>query len=221
MLPALAMELSLSMSRIAILANAILDRNALDTPAVDLGRCFVCARTFSAGKGVGLNGRFCSKLCLEAYDGGYVHRDAGAQYKLQVRGDGSLIDCPGCKRPFISKGLRVCSDACEHRLKEQATIAAVMAEVGMEAGPKRSFTCQHCGKSFPRWRNGKTVPKGTRFCSDSCGAKARRKAARKAPFGQSEPNRPHVAQNRSEVPVSQQAPTWSEFPLNLVGGRIG
>jgi hypothetical protein len=91
------------MSRIAILANAILrDRNALDTPAVDLGRCFVCARTFSAGKGVGLNGRFCSKLCLEAYDGGYVHRDAGAQYKLQVR------ECRGCRRLCLSHPLPSC-----------------------------------------------------------------------------------------------------------------
>jgi hypothetical protein len=74
-----------------------------------------------------------------------------------------------------------------------------MAEVAMETIPKRAFTCEQCGHSFPRWRNGKTVPSNTRFCSDSCAGKARRRAAkidRAAPIGQTGNIAPGSAQKR-------------------------
>jgi hypothetical protein len=46
-------------------------------------------RTLSAGKGTGANGRFCSRLCVEAHDSGYVHRTDGNGYQYPARGEGS------------------------------------------------------------------------------------------------------------------------------------
>jgi hypothetical protein len=43
--------------------------------APDFAHCFLCNRTFSDGKGFGINGRFCSMLCLNAYDAGFVLRE--------------------------------------------------------------------------------------------------------------------------------------------------
>jgi hypothetical protein len=168
--------------RTATLANAILRDTLADWPetAVDLTRCFVCARTFSAGKGTGTNGRFCSRLCVEAHDSGYVHHHDGDGYQFPARGDGFLIDCRSCRRPFVSKGLRCCSEACERQMKEQATIAAVMAEVGAEPTGYVHRKCQQCGQNIPRYvgvgKARKETKKTARFCSKRCADKARRSA---------------------------------------------
>jgi hypothetical protein len=68
--------------RTATIANAILRDTLADRSdtAVDLCRCLLCDRTFTVGNGVGINGRFCSRLCLEAFDTGYVHHESGAHY---------------------------------------------------------------------------------------------------------------------------------------------
>jgi ribosomal protein L24E len=88
--------------------------------------------------------------------------------------DGVLLACRGCGRQFVSKGLRCCSAACEHRLHEQAANAALMAEVGMEVAAKRK--CQECGADIPRWTGVGTkrrqVPVSTRFCSQKCRRRA-------------------------------------------------
>jgi predicted nucleic acid-binding Zn ribbon protein len=51
-----------------------------------------------------------------------------------------------------------------------------MAEVGMEP-MREKRKCEECGGDIPFWRKGKTVPKNTRFCGESCQGKARRKKA--------------------------------------------
>jgi hypothetical protein len=166
--------------RVSTIAAAILrDRNAPDpAPTVDLNRCILCARTFTQGRGFGLNGRFCSRLCLEAYDTGYVHRDAGARYTCHARGDGFVVDCRQCRRPFVSKGLRCCSDACERRLKERADIAETMASVEMETTGYTYRKCAQCNGAIPRYtgtgRKRRETRQDARFCSRRCSDKARR-----------------------------------------------
>jgi hypothetical protein len=61
--------------------------------APDLDHCLPCSRAFSEGKGTGANARFCSMLCQNAFDAGYVHREPKPPYSLPSRGDGFLIDC--------------------------------------------------------------------------------------------------------------------------------
>jgi RecA-family ATPase len=39
-----------------------------------------------------------------------------------MRGDGFLINCKGCHRPFVSKGRRCCSTECERKFKEHKEI---------------------------------------------------------------------------------------------------
>src|SRR5215468_8657554 len=86
--------------------------------APDFAHCFMCGRTFTDGKGHGLNGRFCSVLCLDGSDAGLMPAQP-PRYKFPIRGDGFLIDCQGCKRPFVSKGLRCCSADCECKYRER------------------------------------------------------------------------------------------------------
>jgi hypothetical protein len=176
--------------RTSTLASIIARDSLADRPdtSFDLGRCFLCARSFTVGKGTGTNGRFCSHLCVEAYDGGYQHREPGA-YSHPARGDGFLIDCPGCRRPFVSKGLRCCSDACERHLKEQADIAETMASVEMESTGYVYRKCEHCAGNIPRYvgvgKARKETRKDARFCSKRCADKARRPSkADKATFAQ-------------------------------------
>jgi hypothetical protein len=67
--------------------------------------CFVCGRSYSIG-----DGRFCSLRCRDGFDAGLPPYEAQRErYSLPVRGDGSLIDCKGCRKPFVSKGLRCCA----------------------------------------------------------------------------------------------------------------
>jgi hypothetical protein len=149
------------------------------TEAPALCRCFLCDRAFTEGRGHGINGRFCSALCLGAHGAGYVHREPKPPFDLPMRGDGFVITCHGCNREFVSKGLRCCSADCERKFKERQDIAATLAEIGEEA-PARP-KCEVCGANIPRWRNGRAVKKGTRFCSPKCSQKARRQSGASSP----------------------------------------
>jgi hypothetical protein len=83
--------------RVSTLAAILVKDSLADRPdtTVDLCQCFLCTRTFTSGKGVGLNSRFCSALCVTAYDAGYVHQESGARYTHPARGDGflSVVRC--------------------------------------------------------------------------------------------------------------------------------
>jgi hypothetical protein len=166
--------------RTSTIATIIARDTLADRPdtTVDLTRCFLCSRTFSAGKGFGINGRFCSRLCVEAYDGGYQHREPGARYTHPARGEGFHINCKACRRPFVSKGLRCCSEACERRLKEQADIAETMASVKMESTGYVSRKCSQCNGAIPRYtgsgRKRRETRQDARFCSKRCSDRARR-----------------------------------------------
>jgi hypothetical protein len=112
--------------------------------------CFACGRAFIKG-----DGRFCSTRCRDAFDNGFppYMRDrgpipekpwrhvAGPPFEmppeLPRQGDGCLIECRGCRRQFVSRGLRCCSTECERKHRERQEIEAIMAEVGVEAAPKR------------------------------------------------------------------------------------
>ena len=142
--------------------------------APDFAHCFMCGRTFTDGKGHGLNGRFCSTLCLDGFDAGLMPPQP-PRYSLPVRGDGFVITCKGCKRPFVSKGLRCCCPDHERKYREGLEIAGIVKEVGGELPTKRR--CECCGGTIPRWLpNGRAVPKNRRFCSDRCAAKMKRAA---------------------------------------------
>jgi len=87
------------------LADAIKRDILRDRPAAPASpTCFLCNRTFSQGKGHGINGPFCSVLCLNAYDDGFMPGEAVSPYKFPIRGDGFLTACKGCNREFISRG---------------------------------------------------------------------------------------------------------------------
>jgi hypothetical protein len=94
---------------------------------------------------------------------------------MTVSGDGFLIPCKHCKRPFVSKGLRCCCPDHERKYREGLEIAGIVKEVGGELPTKRQCGC--CGGTIPRWLpNGRAVPKNRRFCSDRCAAKMKRAA---------------------------------------------
>jgi hypothetical protein len=207
--------------RTAAIVAAIL-KDAISQPreiAVDLCQCLLCGRTFTTGKGVGTNGRFCHRLCVDAFNAGMVYRNGGLYRSerhaaaaapaanapwvvavpayeksgaiknpvgsspyarnLQKSGDGFQIECRHCKRQFASDGLRCCSTECERQLGERRQIEAAMAEVGMQPIDREKRKCGECGITIPMWRKGRKVSAATRFCSESCAGKARRKAARK------------------------------------------
>src|SRR6516165_5675024 len=116
-----------------VLAGAIARDILAARPArVGALMCFACDRPYSQG-----DGRFCSERCRAAFDAGLPpYERAGASYGLTPRGDGFLIDCAGCRRPFASKGLRCCSIECERLHRERQEIAAIVHEVGGELPAK-------------------------------------------------------------------------------------
>ena len=149
--------------------------------------CFACGRGYMAKPSEGDDSiRFCSVRCREAYDAGfppydpfYADKRNPRWYSLPMGPKGFLIACAGCGKTFDSKGLRCCSIECERGLGEKREVERLKAEAGIEfesaLGPKRK--CEGCGGDIPRWRNGRKVSGKTRFCSPSCGQKARAKAA--------------------------------------------
>jgi hypothetical protein len=153
----------------AIARDILAERpNALVSPS-----CFVCGRSYSGG-----DGRFCSRRCREAFDNGFQPYEAQRErYGLPARGEGFLIDCKACRRPFVSKGLRCCSAECERTHREREGIGATMAEVGMEPVGFVKRKCEQCGGDIPRYTGvGKArrlTKKTARFCSPQCYEKAR------------------------------------------------
>jgi hypothetical protein len=86
---------------------------------------------------------------------------------------GFRIQCAHCAQQFESLGLRCCSLECERGYCERQQNLAVMAEVGIEPGPKRQCANPGCGARIPTWRKGRKVSSLTRFCSPKCARKAR------------------------------------------------
>jgi hypothetical protein len=164
--------------------------------------CFACSRSYSkAAPKADDSGpsRFCSVRCRDYFDNGgppydpQTARDVlniplrdwvviagppgtvgtrpyGNGHPMTVSGDGFLIPCRHCKRPFVSRGLRCCCPDHERKYRESIEIKAALAEIGEDV-PTRP-KCEACGANIPRWRNGRAVPKGTRFCSDNCRQRA-------------------------------------------------
>jgi hypothetical protein len=156
------------------LADAIARDLLKDKPPSPVSSpCFACGRQYGHG-----DGRFCSTACRTAFDAGMpvYEPPREAAYSLPARGDGFLIDCAGCRKPFVSRGLRSCSSACESAFRERAEIAVTLQEVGGELPAKRK--CPECGGDIPRYRGvGKArrqTPKTTRFCSRKCAERAKR-----------------------------------------------
>jgi hypothetical protein len=169
---------------------AVIERDLLraDTkPETNIVECWSCGRTYRYKRGehalnakrerVPLGGNFCSLRCRDWYDAGNpaLHQD-WLQPKIVYRWrdgrpmkmgpHGFLINCANCGQEFDSKGLRCCSTKCERRYRDRQDNLAVMAEVGIEAAPKRQ--CANCGQTIPKWRNGRRVRSDQRFCSPKC-----------------------------------------------------
>jgi hypothetical protein len=184
----------------AIKADILRERPAAPTSPT----CFLCDRTFSEGKGFGINGRFCSTLCLNAFDAGFTPRDQsvrsvlnvplrdwvvvagppdtvgtrpyGDAQPMTVSGYGFLITCKGCHKPFVSKGLRCCSTECDRQHRERQEIEATIAGMAMESTGYVKRKCEHCGNPLPRYvGTGKKRKQSTkRFCSPRCQQAAKR-----------------------------------------------
>jgi hypothetical protein len=224
------------------LANILLRDALAERPEVhvDLNRCLLCSRTFTAGKGVGANGRFCSRLCIEAFDAGYAHRsdgsgpkdwavvvpayDGGGAVKNPVgsrpyaramtpRGDGFLVECRHCKKQFVSRGLRCCSPECERQVKEDKKTVALLAEVQMESTGYVPRKCEHCDGAIPRYTGVGKARKETRKDARFC-SKSCAEKARRLPKTAG-PLHPPI--DHQEVPVPQQVPVGASVPLDLVG----
>jgi predicted nucleic acid-binding Zn ribbon protein len=161
----------------AIAKLIIADRHRDQVARTDITRCFMC------GYGLVYRGkRFCSDRCRNYYDQGspgdfqdwlrpkIVHRWRDGR-PMQMGPHGFLIKCAHCHKQFDSKGLRCCSTECERSYRERKDNLAVMAEVGIEAAPKRQ--CETCGTKIPKWRKGRKVSSKTRFCSPKCAKRLR------------------------------------------------
>jgi hypothetical protein len=175
------MDALLATTPIQRLAKALLaDRTKISVERDDVVGCFACGRSM-----LYRGDRFCSNNCQNGYDLGragrvqdwlgkphidYRRRD-GRPMKLGH--DGFLIPCANCHREFDSSGQRCCSKECESAWREREGNAAIMAEVGMEASPKKH--CAECGAPVPKWRNGRRVSAATRFCSPRCARKTRKR----------------------------------------------
>jgi hypothetical protein len=146
------------------------------TPKHQTAKCFLCGRDYlyvdTSGDD---NGRFCSARCREAYDAGlpaydpnYASKNNPRWYSLPMGKHGFLINCAGCGRQFDSKSLRCCSVECEraYRLKEE------VADHPFRVVKRK---CVECSGEIPNWRKGRRVSKTTRFCSDRCAERSRRK----------------------------------------------
>jgi hypothetical protein len=162
-----------SSSKTARLARALLRDRERATAINSTASCFLCDRSYTyRGPSGDDSGRFCGRLCRQAYDAGSRPQSSPQLYSLRAGPVGFFISCPGCRQEFESKGLRHCGPECECNARERADNLAVLAEVGMDAPKKRS--CEICGANLPRWRNGRAVSKATRFCSKKCQARARK-----------------------------------------------
>jgi endogenous inhibitor of DNA gyrase (YacG/DUF329 family) len=183
--------------------------------------CFSCGRTF-VYRGHRSSGRFCSDRCREYFDGGraiYEPLDIDALYSLPKSKLGFLTACCGCGKKFDSKALRFCSAECERDYRERQERRALMLEA---PAPKR--TCLECGRNIPRWRNGRQVSAATKFCSNRCGQKARRKASEApgtltATFERPNAKKVPISQGPAEAPEKTYPPDSSEDGEDAEGDR--
>jgi hypothetical protein len=161
-----------------------------DTP------CFHCGKMFvNRGPRGDNSGRFCSDRCRAEYDysGSFsfdpfnvtkwrvlAGGDPGylvATPMMRMSGGGWGFDCCGCGKVFESTGAAYCKPGCRRASAERAEAVALMAEVGMDTPAKRQCQAPGCTNTIPRWRNGRAVPKATKFCSPACRTAAFRAAA--------------------------------------------
>jgi hypothetical protein len=181
--------------------------------------CFSCGRSFVYEDPPvhGLSGRFCSAHCRQYFDAGgsaYEPLDNDRFYSAPKGKHGFLIPCRGCSRLFDSKGLRCCSTECERIYRERQERLAGMLEA---PAPKRM--CLECGGKIPRWRNGRQVSAATKFCSNRCGQKARRKRSEAPGSVTAAFERPNV----KETAILQGAarPPHQTYPFDLDDGEAG
>lgn len=169
--------------------------------------CFACGRSYSKAAPMADDGgpsRFCSVRCRDYFDAGgkpydpYPARTAMAipatfwivvagppgtvgtrpyVRDLPVSGSGCLITCRGCRKPFVSKGLRCCSVECDRKYREQQGIVATMAQVGMEPVGYVRRKCEQYCHDIPGYtgtgKARKETRKDARYCSPKCYEKAR------------------------------------------------
>jgi hypothetical protein len=198
----------------AALADAILrdrgQRRDAAEPRPDM-ECFGCGKQFVyRGPRGDDSGRFCSDVCRIEYDipraftfdafkvtrwrvvaggdPGYLVAIPMTRMSARKCADGEYrggfrLNCRGCGKPFEGLGWAYCSNDCKRTCRDHKANDADMAEAEMERPTKRK--CQECGGNIPRWRKGRLVSKVTKFCSDKCAARARRKAktSRDSPDG--------------------------------------
>jgi hypothetical protein len=211
-------------------------REDIDPP--DLSHCLLCRRSFLHGTGPA--GRFCHQLCVEAHDTGFICREgtstrSGGAYRhskpvallyaFPIRGDGFVIECRGCKKQFVSKGLRSCSAECERQSREQEAITATMAEVKAETTGFVHRKCEHCGGNIPRYvgvgKARKLTKKTTRFCSVKCANKARRLVrSGKTDLSANGAQKPlENGPSESAEGISSVGAKGTSVPLDLIGAH--
>jgi hypothetical protein len=154
--------------------------------------CFQCGTSFvyRGPRPDGSSGRFCGPTCMQAYDAGFERKSDPDPFSVKtwrlIAGDrmpnmpvamvktanGFRITCPGCARPFESRGLAYCSPECRTASAERAEIRAVLDALGVPAAVKRQCEGPDCRQTIPRWRNGRQVSSATRFCSAKCQRRA-------------------------------------------------
>ena len=122
--------------------------------------CFACGRSYCPG-----DGRFCSTRCRAAFDDGFP-----PYAPVPTLRDGVTLDCCGCRKPFLSRGLRCSSADCERNYRKREENTATLAETGIEVAAKRK--CVECGGDIPRYVGvGKTrreVSLSRVTCSPKC-----------------------------------------------------
>jgi hypothetical protein len=152
----------------ALTEKLLADRAAVKAkPKYKPTLCHACGRSYVYRAPFGDDsGRFCSTRCREAYDAGspaydpdYADKENPRWYDLSIGPRGFFIDCAGCRRSFISIGLRCCSEACERKVcnREDGKIA-------------KTRGCAFCGRRIPKARGNHA-----KFCKDDCRAANRRK----------------------------------------------
>jgi hypothetical protein len=94
----------------------------------------MCGRTYSKGVMTvdgGFSTRLCSILCRarDGFDAGLPpYGERSPSYGLPQSSDRFRIECKGCRKPFVSRGLRCCSPECEPSYREKLDIKTTMAE---------------------------------------------------------------------------------------------
>jgi hypothetical protein len=136
-----------------------------------VGPCLKCGRSC-----VQTESQFCSDGCRKSFESDgrrYVPPPTTVEIlgrHLPQGRNGVFIVCPGCNKRFESLGLRYCSKDCQNKpdLRES------MGPLAEDEDRRRRCQAPGCTRRIPLFRNGRAVPKSTKYCSESCGARARR-----------------------------------------------